>query len=252
MTATVPVATAPRRSQLERTTAMRLAATEYQRFAELLRSLSPQDWATPTRCPGWDVRAMAAHLLGMAEMAASLREQRRQMRLATNAGGVFIDALTALQVAERSDMTPASILARYEAVGPKAAKARKRTPGLIRRRPLPQDEHVNGRDESWTIGYLVDVVLTRDPWMHRIDIVDATGAAHPLTAEHDGMIVDDVVKEWAERHGSPFSLRLTGPAGGFWTEGRDGPELEYDAIDFCRTIARRSPATGLLATEVPF
>jgi len=52
--------------------AMRLAATEYQRFLDLLRSLEPEDWTKPTDCPGWDVRAMAAHLLGMVEMAGSL------------------------------------------------------------------------------------------------------------------------------------------------------------------------------------
>ena len=31
--------------------AMRLAATEYQRFLDLLRSLEPEDWTKPTDCP---------------------------------------------------------------------------------------------------------------------------------------------------------------------------------------------------------
>ena len=51
----------PRIAALPRGTAMRLAATEYERFADLLRVLGPGDWARPTECPGWDVRAMAAH-----------------------------------------------------------------------------------------------------------------------------------------------------------------------------------------------
>lgn len=55
-------------------------------------------------------------------------------------------------------------------------------------------------------GYLIDVILTRDPWMHRTDIAEATGAPLVLTAEHDGILVDDVVKEWAARHGSPAPL----------------------------------------------
>lgn len=255
MTMTTPATAgpaAPRTAQLDRAIAMRLAATEYERTVQLLRSLSPADWTTPTRCPGWDVRAMAAHLLGMAEMAASLREQRRQVKLAEKGGGLFLDALTALQVDERADMQPAEIVARFATVGPKAARARKRAPGFIRRRRMPQPQQVGGRDELWTIGYLVDVILTRDPWMHRIDITDATGATNLLTAEHDGVIVDDVVREWAGRHGKPFALRLTGPAGGFWTEGTGGQELELSVADFCRAISARTRADGLLGTEVPF
>ncbi|HEV7191787.1 MAG TPA: maleylpyruvate isomerase family mycothiol-dependent enzyme [Jatrophihabitantaceae bacterium] len=241
----------PRRTQLDHGTAMQRAATEYQRVAELLRSLASDDWTTPTNCPPWDVRAMAAHLLGMAEMAASLREQRRQVKAATNAHGVFIDALTALQVDERTAMAPGDIVTRYEAVAPKAVRGRRRAPGFIRGRAMPQTQRVGGRDETWTIGYLLDTILTRDPWMHRIDICDATGAPLVLTAEHDGVIVDDIVREWAGRHGQPFVLRLTGPAGGSWANG-SGPELECDVASFCRALARRAPASGLLATEVPF
>lgn len=241
-----------RRSQLDRRVAMRLAATEYDRVVELLRGLSPADWSTATRCPGWDVRAMAAHLLGMAEMAASVREQRRQVKLAEKRGGVFIDALTAVQVEERADMTPNEIITRFAVTGPKAARGRKRTPWFVRRMRMPQPQQVGGREESWTLGYLIDVILTRDPWMHRIDITDATGATQVLTAEHDGVIVDDVVREWAGRHGQPFSLRLTGPAGGSWSEGTGGPQLELSATQFCRAASERAPAEGLLATAVPF
>ena len=78
---------------------MRLAAVEYQRFLDMLRALTPADWTRTTECPGWDVRAMAAHALGMVEMAASIRENYRQFRLARSRGGVFIDALTALLMA---------------------------------------------------------------------------------------------------------------------------------------------------------
>ena len=91
----------PRKSALARPVAMRLAADEYQRFIDVLAALSPDDWSKPTECPDWDVRAMAAHALGMAEMAASIREQMRQVKTATKRGGGFIDALTSLQVEER-------------------------------------------------------------------------------------------------------------------------------------------------------
>ena len=39
------------------------------------------------------------------------------------------------------------------------------------------------------------MILTRDTWMHRVDISRATGRDLVLTAEHDGRIVADVVDE---------------------------------------------------------
>jgi uncharacterized protein (TIGR03083 family) len=121
----------PRESALPRPVAMRLAAAEYDRCAEMFRSLSPAQWAMPTDCPAWDVREMAAHMLGMTEMAASIRENLRQQRKAGKAGGVYIDALTRLQVEERADWTPERITRRFAARGPKAATGHRRTPGLI-------------------------------------------------------------------------------------------------------------------------
>ena len=245
----------PRESALPRPVAMRLAATEYDRCAETFRSLRPAQWAMATGCPAWNVRQMAAHMLGMAEMAASIRENVRQQRKAAKAGGVYIDALTQLQVDERADWPPEQITARYAARGPKAAAGRRRAPAFVRRRTMPQVQEVNGVREPWTFGYLIDVILTRDPWMHRLDIAAATGTAPPLTADHDGVIVADVVAEWSDRHGKDFTLTLTGPAGGTWAAGQNGPAMTLDALDFCRAVARRpAPVTlgELMNTEVPF
>ena len=44
----------PRESALPRPVAMRLAAAEYDRCAELFRSLTAAQWAAPTDCPAWD------------------------------------------------------------------------------------------------------------------------------------------------------------------------------------------------------
>lgn len=253
MTATTDAtATRPRTSTLDRPTLMRLAATEYGRFASMLRRLTPEDWMRPTECPGWDVRAMAGHCLGMAEMAASIRDGMRQQRLAGKRGGVMIDALTALQVEEHADLTTRQLIEEFEKIGPKAARARRRTPRIIGNRRMPGDQSVGGSLEAWTLGFLMDTILTRDPWMHRMDIANATGTAPELSADHDGVLVADVVTEWSARHGEACQLTLTGPAGGHWTFGKDGPILELDAVDFCRTVSGRGPASGLLATQVPF
>lgn len=74
-----------------------------------------------------------------------------------------------------------------------------------------------------------------------------------LTPEHDGRLVADVVGEWARRHGRPFTLRLTGPAGGHFAAGGGGDEtVELDAVEFCRILSGRAPGVGLLARPVRF
>jgi hypothetical protein len=158
-------------------------------------------------------------------------------------------------VDERAGWTPERITARYAARSPRAVAGRRRTPGFVRRRTMPQLNDVNGVQEPWTFGYLIDVILTRDPWMHRLDIAAAAGTPPRLTAGHDGLIVADVVAEWADRHGKDFELTLTGPAGGTWKTGPNGPSWTLDAVDFCRAAARR-PASitldELMNTEIPY
>lgn len=231
---------------------MGLARTEYERVLACLRELAPADWSRPTECPGWDVHDMVGHVLGMAEMAASVVELMRQMGSATRRGGVFIDALTALQVAKHAGDTPEQLVAAFAEVAPKAAKGRRRAPGFVRRRTMPGDQPVGDRMEPWTFGFLVDVVLTRDPWMHRMDLARAVGTQPRLTADHDGVIVADVAAEWAGRHGQPCSLTLTGPAGGTWSWGSDGPSVEQDAAEFCRLLSGRGGPAGVLGVQVPF
>jgi uncharacterized protein (TIGR03083 family) len=256
-TATAP-ATLPRRSALDRDVAMRLAATEYDRFLDQLSTLSPSDWAARTACPAWDVRELATHVLGMAEMSASLREQLHQTRASGRAakasGAPLINELNALQVRERARLTPDQVVERFAKVGPRAAKGRRRTPGLLRGRTMPGEQPTgpNAPGEPWSFGFLIDVVLTRDTWMHRIDIARATGLEPVLTADHDGVLIDDAVREWGGRHAQPCTLVLTGPAGGSWTFGSGDLALSADAVDFCRSVSGRDPLPGLLATPVPF
>lgn len=248
---TAPALARPRPPALDRDTASRLAATEYERFVAVLRDLDPPDWSRPTECTGWDVRAMAAHVLGMAEMAASVREMARQSRLAGKAGG-GIDALTALQVREHADLDGAAIVAGLAATAPRAVRGRRRTSRVAGRIKLPEEQVVGPDREWWRIGFLVDVVLTRDVWMHRGDVCRATGRELQLTPGHDGVLVADVVAEWAQRHGRPYRLRLTGPAGGEWSSGTDGEESELDAVEFCRMLSGRGSGPGLLSQQVPF
>ncbi len=254
MTTTTSVETIP---PITRAEAEVLAATEYVRLVEQLRALSTDDWTKPTDCPLWDVRAVAGHNVGTMSDFTSLRSVMRRTRAARKAakktGGPMIDSMTAMQVADHAALTETELIASAERNGPTAARWRAHAPALLRR--MPMKETVGGRPETWRIGYLLDTILTRDPWMHRIDIARATGRDLVLTPDHDGRIVADVVAEWARRHGQPFALTLTGPAGGQYIAGPEdggGVEITIDAVEFCRTLSGRAPGSGLLTQEVPF
>lgn len=255
MTTEQTTRSAPRPSALDRAVALRLAATEYERVTDLFEALTPDQWLAATDCPAWDVRAMAGHMLGMAQMAASVPEMMRQQiasaRRQKRDGGLTIDALTALQVDKNAGLDTRELVDAMRRIGPRAARGRRRTPGLVRKRAVPEEQEVAGQKERWTFGYLLDTILTRDPFMHRIDIARATGARLAFTADHEGLVVDDVVREWADRHRQDYALELSGPAGGHWSRG-EASVVSMDAIDFCRTLAGRTPGTGLLSVPVPF
>jgi len=231
-----------------------LARTEYGRVADQLRSLTRDDWSMPTDCSLWDVRAMAGHSTGMLSTFTGYRTLVREMSAATKAakrlGGPMIDALTAKQVADHANLSTSELITKVDDGGPRAARWRATRPALFRR--MPMKEEVGGEQETWRVSYLLDIILTRDPWMHRVDIARATGHQMELTPEHDGRIIADVVAEWARRHGTPFTLTLTGPAGGKYVSGENGEHTTIDAVEFCRTLSGRATGTGLLSQQVPF
>jgi uncharacterized protein (TIGR03083 family) len=179
-----------------------------------------------------------------------MSRQRAATRAAKVAGGPVIDSMTAQQVAATDALTTEQLIAQIDTAGPITAAWRTQPHPLFGR--LPLKEAVGGVRETWRMRYLLDVVLTRDPWMHRVDISRATGRALTLTPNHDGRIVEDAVAEWARRHGKPFRLELTGPAGGSFTHGDHGEEITLDAVEFCRILSGRAAGTGLLTQEVPF
>jgi uncharacterized protein (TIGR03083 family) len=245
---------------LSHSEAMRLQAAELDRTLELLGSLDDADWSARTDCPDWDVHHMYLHVLGACDAAASMRENVHQMLAAKrhqrSDGGPLEAGLSAVQVRERLDVTPTELVERLTAVAPIAVHKRTKLPTLMRRMKMKIDGPVV---ESWALGYLVDTIYLRDLWMHRIDAARATGREPALNADHDGRIVADVVAEWARRHGQPFTITLTGPAGGTYAStGSDTDSVttavafELDAVEFCRILAGRAEGTGLLTTIVPF
>ncbi len=229
---------------------MDLATTEYARLVDLLGELTQEDWSRPTDCTEWDVRAMVAHLVGAAEGNARFRESVRQAAVGRRRfpRGMLVDSINCVQVADRADCTPARLLADLGDAGRRGVAARRRIPGLVRSVVVPMGPPLGTKP----LGYLMDCIYTRDAWMHRIDIARATGRELVVTPEHDGVLVADLVAEWATLHDEPFDLVLTGPAGLRRSRGLDGERLELDAVEFARCAAGRADGAGLLAVAVPF
>jgi uncharacterized protein (TIGR03083 family) len=233
--------------------AMEIAAVENRKFAEQMRSFDPGDWAQSTDCALWDARALAAHVVGSAAGQASVREFVRQARtgrpLTAEIGGKYWwDGMNELQVRERAAMTTDELMAEWDAQWPRAVRARTKLPRPIARLPLIKFPPPVGRQ---SVGYLFDVGLTRDVWMHRIDLARATGKPLDVDPEHDGRIVADIIAEWATYHGEPFTLHLGGPAGGTFLQGTGGETHSLDAIEFARILAERADGDGVLRHKLP-
>lgn len=234
---------------------MPLARDSYRRLAEDFAALDPADWDRATPCAGWTVRDMGRHLVGAMRSAASVRETMSQQRAvgkrAKETGEQEVDAMTAIQIERASDLGDAEIVAEMRELVDPAVKGRGRLPGFIRRRAGIQV--VMGTiDERWDLDYFLGCILTRDAWLHRIDVADALGT-EPTLDEADHRIVGDVAVEWARRHGEPVELVLTGPAGGTLAQATGGPTLELDAVEFCRVVSGRATHDHpLLQQAVPF
>lgn len=247
--------TAPAASGITHDDAHGLAREAYDRFATAVSGLTGADWERPTDCAGWTVRHLVGHMVGAMRSAASLREQLSQQREISSRlkrhGGTMVDVMTQVQIDRTSALDETALAAECRTLVEPAAAGRRRTPAPLRRLVRFPVEAA-GRTESWTLGYLVDVILTRDAWLHRVDLARATDTALVLTPDHDGRIVADVVTEWSRRHGRPYHLELTGPAGGVFHAGSEGEHHRLDAVEFCRVVSGRAAGAGLLSVQVPF
>ena len=234
--------------------AREVALAAYARLVALLERLEPADWEQPTECDGWDVAAMVGHLIGAAKAGASLRENVRQQwhgkRGAARFGDNGLDAANDLQIREHAGLRPAERIAALREVAPAAVAGRLGLPRVLRRFPVPLDaggSTASGMPTRLLLGELMDVIYTRDVWLHTIDIARATSVPHEPDPHVDGRIVEDVVAEWARRHGEPVSLVLEGPAGGRFRQGAGGVTLHLDAVGFCRILSGRAepPVEGV-------
>ena len=238
---------------LTHTEAAEMAAVELERFLACVEALAPADWDQPTVCTLWNVRQVVAHVTGAAASYAHWSEFKRQhsrkvQRSYRQAGFSLLDTINQIQVDDRTIATPAELLAELREVGPRAIATRKRLPAIVRavRLPLPLLGVA-------PIGYVTDLIYTRDMWMHRLDICRATGHEMVQTPRHDGRITTLVVRDLARKltpklAGQAVVYELTGLAGGGFSLGENASpiaRITMDALDFHLQASGRLPAHEL-------
>ena len=224
--------------KLDHAEARSLATDELDRMLALLETLSDEEWQLPTVCDLWNVSQMVAHLAGAAAAYVSWAEFKRQFLFNPymSEASAKVHGLSKCQVEDRAGVTPKALLAELGVVGPKAIRTRHRLPWVVRIARVPL-----GWPLGWAqIGYLTDLIYTRDMWMHRLDICRATGQKMTLSTAHDGRIVELVIRDLGKKLNHrlgerKFKMELTGPAGGAFSFGSSsGPStsLQIDALDF--------------------
>ena len=238
---------------LTHTEAAEMAAVELERFLACVEALALADWDQPTACPLWNVRQVVAHVTGAAASYARWSQFKRQNSLFVQrpyrqAGFSLLDAINQIQVDDRSAATPADLLAELREVGPRAIATRRRLPAIVRaiHLPLPLLGVV-------PLGYLTDLIYTRDMWMHRLDICRATGREMVQTPRHDGRITALVVRDLARKltpklTGQAVAYELTGLVGGGFRLGENASpiaRITMDVLDFHLQASGRLPAQEL-------
>lgn len=231
--------------------ATRLAIAAYTSLIADLERLDLQEWEVTTVCAPWTVADMVRHVIGAAKGTAATRELIRQQaygaRHKNKFSGNALDATNSLQVHDHRDLSPAQLIEELQTIAPAAVRGRMKKPSIINRITVPvasSGSTAVGMPSKLNLGELMRVVYTRDVWLHRIDIARALGHDLEVDSDVDGRIVEDVSREWADRHGVPVDLKLTGPAGGHYVRGSNGPSIEMNAIDFCWILSGRDSYDG--------
>jgi uncharacterized protein (TIGR03083 family) len=217
--------------------AIELGRSQGEAFIADLRALEPEDWNALTDCAPWTVKDVAAHALGWPEAVLSPKEMYHQMRSSISIRKEWdniVDAQNAVQVRERRTLSTDELLARLEASLPRFNKVRDRLGRVLK--PIPT---YNGLLGFVSLGFVAETIFTRDLFMHRIDIANATGGTMS-EGPREARILGDCLKEWGRASKAQVHVHLSGGAGGDYSVGdRARASITARATDLARMLAGR-------------
>ena len=209
----------------------------FRALDDLCSSLTPEQWALPTDCPGWSVQDNLSHIIGTECMILGRPApdhdpgEKPWVRNPIGAGNE-------VQVDYRRSWPPEKVLEELREVSGERIKAL---------RALTASDL---DDESWTPvgqGTVADLIAIRimDMWVHEQDIRRAVGkpggldgpVAEHAFERHSTALPFVVGKKAAAPDGSTVVFEVTGPAGGTVAVGVEGKRANrLDAVPDAPTV----------------
>ncbi|MGQ0630419.1 MAG: maleylpyruvate isomerase family mycothiol-dependent enzyme [Sporichthyaceae bacterium] len=233
-------------------------ADQHAELRSLLEALSPQQWAAPTRCLGWDVADVVLHLAQTGELAlASATTGSLESAVVDAAWDIGamrtttanVDQIAGWAVDKQRGMGPADLLQRWsnsaDAVCTALAKADPRA-------PMPW---VNGDLPARTFA----TARLAEAWIHTGDVAGAVG----VTLKPGDRLWHIARLAWrtlpyaftraGQKAPGPIAVTLDAPSGKIWEFAPADPArttITGDAETFCQVAARRLPghASDLIAS----
>jgi uncharacterized protein (TIGR03083 family) len=255
-------------ARVSRPEAFEHRAHEIGAWLELVRPLDADEWHRPTVCAEWDVADIVGHLVGQAdEVRRPWAFPRRELRARRRYPGVEqFDRHMMVQADEYRGTPPAELTARFERRWHKASRTILRLPRPVRAMRLTIDDIPDPTFKRVALGYVHDVLLSRDLWMHRDDVCQALGRpfdAGPHATELIAQVMLDLqlTGYWS---GPAVVVELTGPGAGRYQLGSGDPvgTASVDAVSYMRTVSGRddhpvvtgdaAAASAVSAARMPF
>lgn len=230
-------------ARADRAAARRHRDAEIEAWQDLLATVDGTEWQRRTVCTEWDVADIVGHLCGQAEdvnkpWSFPLRDRRaRRVYPAIP----LLDAHMMIQADDHRGTPYDVLLERFGKLWGKATRTISRNPALIRRMQV-KVEGVPGF-EKLTLGYIQDILLARDLWMHRDDVCQALGRefdAGPYADELIAQVMLDL-EDGPFWKGTPVVVVLTGQGGGTYRLGEGEPiaTVSTDAVGYMHILSGR-------------
>ena len=114
-------------NRISRPEAKVLAEEEFRRFADLVASLTAEEWTVATDCTGWDVHRMVLHVLGSGDAQASFRVFVHQLRRGIPLNKEidshhWVDGMNEQQIRERIGLSKEEIVVQMAVGGPEGGQ----------------------------------------------------------------------------------------------------------------------------------
>lgn len=230
-------------------------AAQHAELRTILTDLTVDQWAAPSRCPGWSVADVVLHLAQSDEVAIASARGVEPLDGADTGwdlspmreGTATIDEVVAAAVDAQRGAAPADLLARWARAADDLVAA---LAAADPKRPL-----------RWVVGELPARTLatTRltECWVHTGDVAEAVGRTLPFSDRlwHIARLAWRTIPYAFARAGQapagPVAVILRTPDGRTWEFGDAGAPTTVtgDAVTFCQVATRRVPghSSGLQA-----